>query len=87
MSWQNLGKKQKEKKKNRRKVEISKDTRRIDITAQQGTKKLKVRKKKQGKEGITNELGIRKTVNNQRKAKMIQPMNNQSSQGIKLNKN
>lgn len=86
MSWQNLGKKQKEKK-NRRKVEISKDTRRIDITAQQGTKKLKVRKKKQGKEGITNELGIRKTVNNQRKAKMIQPMNNQSSQGIKLNKN
>lgn len=63
MSWQNLGKKQKEKK-NRRKVEISKDTRRIDITAQQGTKKLKVRKKKQGKEGITNELGIRKTVNN-----------------------
>lgn len=48
MSWQNLGKKQKEKK-NRRKVEISKDTRRIDITAQQGTKKLKVRKKKTGK--------------------------------------
>lgn len=86
MSWQNLGKKQKEKK-NRHKVEISKDTRRIDITAQQGTKKLKVRKKKQGKEGITNELGIRKTVNNQRKAKMIQPMNNQRSQGIKLNKN
>lgn len=56
--------KEAERKNNRRKVEISKDTRRIDITAQQGTKKLKVRKKKQGKEGITNELGIRKTVNN-----------------------
>lgn len=41
--------KEAERKNNRRKVEISKDTRRIDITAQQGTKKLKVRKKKTGK--------------------------------------